>query len=127
MITHLFEKKDDHMKTVTFVLDWTAITVYEIREVALHYLFKRSPGNIFTLHFGSSGRVKQRETRDKGSLENKNMQLQRNNNELRACHEIHAIQLLPFRNSLLFVNKQIKSGKETDSAKIIAEGDTLSY
>ena len=59
MITQLFEKKDDHMKTVT-VTDWTAITVYEIREAAMHYLFNRSPGNIFTLHFGSSGRVKQR-------------------------------------------------------------------
>ena len=28
MITQLFEKKDDHMKIVTFVLDWKAITVY---------------------------------------------------------------------------------------------------
>ena len=27
----------------------------------MHYLFNRSPENIFTLDFGSSGRVKQRE------------------------------------------------------------------
>ena len=26
----------------------------------MHYLFERSPENIFTLRFGSSGRVKQR-------------------------------------------------------------------
>ena len=37
MITQLFEKKDDHMKIVTFVLDWKAITVYEIREVTCIY------------------------------------------------------------------------------------------
>ena len=30
-------------KQVTFVLHWTAITVYKIREVAMHYLFTRSP------------------------------------------------------------------------------------
>ena len=50
-------------KQVTFVLHWTAITVYKIREVATHYLFTGSPENIFTLDFGSSGRVKQKQGR----------------------------------------------------------------
>ena len=48
-------------KQVTFVLRWTAITVYKIREVAMHYLFTKSPENIFTLGFGLSGRVKQKQ------------------------------------------------------------------
>ena len=100
------------LKQVTFVLDWTVVIVYEIREVVMRYLFNRSPENIFTLRFGLSGKVKQQE--GKGQPRKKEMQLQRNNNELRACHEIHAFQLLPLRDSLLFVNKHMKCGKQSE-------------
>ena len=48
-------------KQVTFVLRWKAVVVHEMREVAEHYIFNRSPENIFTLRFGSSGRVKKRQ------------------------------------------------------------------
>ena len=48
-------------KQVIFVLRWKAVVVHEMREVAEHYIFNRSPENIFTLRFGSSGRVKQRQ------------------------------------------------------------------
>lgn len=48
------------------------------------------------------------------------MQLQKNNTELKACHEIHAVQLLLFGESLLFAKKRI-------IAKVIAEGDSFSY
>ena len=43
------------------MLRWKAVVVHEMREVAEHYIFNRSPENIFTLRFGSSGRVKQRQ------------------------------------------------------------------
>ena len=43
------------------MLRWKAVVVHEMREVAEHYIFNRSPENIFTLRFGSSGRVKKRQ------------------------------------------------------------------
>ena len=69
-------------------------------------------------YLGSSGRVKQRQA--KGQSRKQNMQLQKNNTELKACHEIHAVQLLLFGESLLFAKKRI-------IAKVIAEGDSFSY
>ena len=75
------------LKQVTFVLDWTVVIVYEIREVVMHYLFNRSPENTFTLRFFNSliHRGKWKNGKGKDSQENKNMQLQRNNKELRAA------------------------------------------
>ena len=55
----------------------------------MHYLFTRSPENIF---------IKEKQ-------ENKNMQLQRNTRELSACHEMYAIQLLSLETAFLFANK----------------------
>ena len=85
----------------------------EIREVPLIiYLTDHQK------YLGSSGRVKQRQA--KGQSRKQNMQLQKNNTELKACHEIHAVQLLLFGESLLFAKKRI-------IAKVIAEGDSFSY
>ena len=43
------------------MLRWKAVVVHEMREVSVHYILNRSPENIFTLRFGSTGRAKQRQ------------------------------------------------------------------
>ena len=62
------------LKQVTFVLDWTVVIVYEIREVVMHYLFNRSPENTFTLRFsirwfiGESERTERERTAKKTKI-----------------------------------------------------------
>ena len=59
MITQLFETKDDHMKTSNICVRRDSGHRLWKKGGAMHYLFGRSPENIFTLRFGSSGKGKQ--------------------------------------------------------------------
>ena len=102
------------LKQITFVLDWTVVIVYEIREVVMHYLFNRSPENTFTLRFsirwfiGESERTERERTAKKTKICNCKGTIKSLGLPWNTCFSTFTIKRQPF------VHKHMKSGKQNE-------------